>query len=279
MRRLPSRACADTGRRIALRRLPAARRAVPTAWRGFPARLSRSPDISSYAKTASDCAFGAGGSTFLQSGCDVQFKDSVRSSVRDTPMGESVSQQTDAARVHRFSPKWWAKVAMQVALDPAVSDKACRVYTLISAHAKGNTADVGQRRLASLMRKNQAYISRRVNELRKSGWLGTKNVGKGRRTVYVLLSAAYEGEPSSDAVASPPSAEVQCARCHCARKAIPASGICRKCVREMNEERMLMVAREKLGPQATLEELALECHIQRITPRIRKILRRLERAA
>jgi hypothetical protein len=47
----------------------------------------------------------------------------------------------------------------------------------------------------------------------------------------------------------------------------------------MEEERVLTVAREKLGPQATLEQLALECPIQRITPRIRKILRRLERAA
>jgi hypothetical protein len=42
---------------------------------------------------------------------------------------------------------------------------------------------------------------------------------------------------------------------------------------------VLAVAREKLGPQATLEELALECYIQRITPRIRKILQRIERAA
>jgi hypothetical protein len=37
--------------------------------------------------------------------------------------------------------------------------------------------------------------------------------------------------------------------------------------------------RVNVGADATLEQLALECHIQRITPRIRKILRRLERAA
>ncbi len=72
---------------------------------------------------------------------------------------------------------------------------------------------------------------------------------------------------------------MQCAHCHRTRKALPLSGICRKCVREMNQERVLAVAREKLGPQATLEELALECYIQRITPRIRKILQRIERAA
>jgi hypothetical protein len=47
----------------------------------------------------------------------------------------------------------------------------------------------------------------------------------------------------------------------------------------MEEERRLRVARDKLGADATLEQLALECHIQCITPRIRKILRRLERAA
>ena len=49
--------------------------------------------------------------------------------------------------------------------------------------------------------------------------------------------------------------------------------------REMNEERRLIAARQELGPDATIEQLALHCHIQRITPRIRKILRRIERAA
>ena len=171
---------------------------------------------------------------------------------------------------------------MQVALDPAVSDKAYRVFTVIAAYGKGNIANVGQRRVAALMGKTQSYISKRVQELRKSGWLGTKNVGSGRRTVYVLLSAAYEGEPSADAVASPPSSQsagVQCAHCRRMRKALPISGICRKCIREMNEERRLIVARQELGPDATVEQLALHCHIQRITPHIRKILRRVERAA
>jgi len=98
----------------------------------------------------------------------------------------------------------------------------------------------------------------------------------------VLLSAAYEGEPPADAVAVPPSGPptgVQCAHCHRMRKALPISGICRKCIREMNEERRLIAARQELGPDATVEQLALHCHIQRITPRIRKILRRIERAA
>jgi len=62
-------------------------------------------------------------------------------------------------------------------------------------------------------------------------------------------------------------------------KAVPACGICRKCLREMEDERMLRVARERLGAVATPEQLALHCHIQRITPQIRRILRRIERAA
>ena len=37
--------------------------------------------------------------------------------------------------------------------------------------------------------------------------------------------------------------------------------------------------RVKVGADATLEQLALEWQIQRITPRIGKVLRRIERAA
>jgi len=66
---------------------------------------------------------------------------------------------------------------MQVALDPTVSDKAYRVFMVIAAYGKGNIANVGQRRVAKLMGKTQSYISKRVQELRRSGWLGTKNVG------------------------------------------------------------------------------------------------------
>jgi ribosomal protein S14 len=197
-------------------------------------------------------------------------------------MTESLSRKPIPLYGIAFSPKWWARAAMQVALDPAVSDKAYRVFTVIAAHGKGNIANVGQRRVAKLMGKTQSYVSKRVKELRGSGWVGTKEVGTGKRAVYVLLSAAYEGEPAADSVAAPPSypqAGPHCSRCHCARKAIPACGICRKCLREMEEERMLRAAREKLGANATLEELALECHIQRITPRMRRILRRMERAA
>ena len=198
-------------------------------------------------------------------------------------MAESLSQQTDSTIRNRFSSKWWGKAAMQVALDPAVSDKAYRVFTVIAAYGKGNIANVGQRRLALLMGKTQSYISKRVHELRKSGWLGTQQVSSGKRTVYVLLSDAYGGTQRATQVSTPATPEsatgVKCSNCHRLRKALPASGICRKCVREMEEERTLRVAREKLGADATLEQLALECHIQRITPRIRKVMRRIERAA
>ena len=75
---------------------------------------------------------------------------------------------------------------MQVALDPAVSDKAYRVFTVIAAYGKGNIANVGQRRVAALMGKTQSYISKRVQELRKSGWLGTRNVGDSVRCLAIF---------------------------------------------------------------------------------------------
>src|ERR1039458_4515239 len=159
--------------------------------------------------------------------------------------------------------------AMRGALDPKVSDKAFRVFVVIGGFKPKNIniVNVGQRRIAKLMQKSQWYVSTRVKELRKSGLLGTRQVANGKRTVYILLSEAYGAKAvEAEGIAG-------------AGDAIPACGVCRKCLREMEEERVLTVAREKLGPQATLEQLALECPIQRITPRIRKILRRLERAA
>jgi len=214
----------------------------------------------------------------------VQFEDSVNEfSERDNAMSLSLSEQTDNANaVIAFSPKWWAMVAMQVALDPKVSDEAFRVYSVVAAYKPqgSNVVSVGQRLVAHRLGKSQPYVSKYIQELVEAGWIGVQQVSDGKRAVYVLLSEAYSASAAkADGLTESVAAGVQCTRCHKDTKAIPACGICRKCVREMNEERMLRAAREKLGPQATLEELALECHIQRITPRIRRILRRMERAA
>ncbi len=213
------------------------------------------------------------------------FEDSVFNiPERDSANALSVFEQTDSGiEPIAFSPGWWSMAAMQVALDPKVSDKAFRVFVVIGGFKPKNIniVNVGQRRIAKLMQKSQWYVSTRVKELRKSGLLGTRQVANGKRTVYILLSEAYGAKAvEAEGIAGAGDAPgMKCSKCRVVRKAIPACGVCRKCLREMEEERVLTVAREKLGPQATLEQLALECHIQRITPRIRKILRRIERAA
>src|SRR5688500_3801305 len=131
--------------------------------------------------------------------------ESVLLSVRDSAMTESVLAESDSTIRNSFSPNWWGKAAMQVALDPKVSDKAYRLFTIIAAFSEGNFANVGQRKLARLMGKSQSYISKRVKELRKSGWLGTKASRNGERTAYILLSPAYGprrpvgGEPGGNA--------------------------------------------------------------------------------
>jgi DNA-binding MarR family transcriptional regulator len=226
----------------------------------------------------------------------VQFEDSVNEfSERDNPMGLSLCEETDnpmalslsgqnnnTDAVMGFSPRWWAMVAMQVALDPKVSDEAFRVYAVVAAYkAQGsNVVSVGQRLVARRLRKSQPCVSKHIRALVEAGWIGVQQVADGNRAVYVLLSEAYSASAAkANGVTGSVAPGVQCARCHKDTKAIPACGICRKCLREMEEERKLRVAREKLGAEATLEQLALECHIQHITPRIRRILRRLERAA
>jgi DNA-binding MarR family transcriptional regulator len=214
----------------------------------------------------------------------MQFEESVNEfSERDNAMSLSLSEQTDNANaVIAFSPKWWTMVAMQVALDPNLSNEAFRVYAVVAAYKPqgSNVVSVGQRLVAGRLRKSQPYVSKYIQELVEAGWIGLQQVADGKRAVYVLLSEAYSASAAkADGITESVAPGVQCSRCHKDTKAIPACGICRKCLREMEEERRLRVAREKLGADATPEQLALECHIQRITPRILKILRRLERAA
>jgi len=215
----------------------------------------------------------------------VPFEDSVFNvPERDSANALSESEQTDSGiEPIGFSPGWWSMAAMQVALNLKVSDKAFRVFVVIAGFKprNSNIVNVGQRRIAKLMKKSQWYVSTRVKELRRSGWLGTRQVPNGKRTVYVLLSQAYSVKAADAEGIAGVEIEtgLKCSKCRVVRKAIPASGICRKCLREMEEERMLRTARKELGAGATLEQLAQHCHLQRITPRILKILRRIERAA
>lgn len=200
------------------------------------------------------------------------FEDSVNEfSERDNAMSLSLSRQNGG----RWSLCRWR-------LDPNVSDEAFRVYAVVAAYKPqgSNVVSVGQRLVAGRLRKSQPYVSKYIQELVDAGWIAVQQVADGKRAVYVLLSEAYIASAAKAyGVAESVSPGVQCSRCHKDTKAIPACGICRKCLREMEEERTLRMAREKLGPEATLEQLALDRHIQRITPRIRKILRRIERAA
>jgi len=207
-------------------------------------------------------------------------------------MTESVLSETDSTIRNRFSPNWWGKAAMQVALDPKVSDKAYRVFTVIAAYAEGNISTVGQRRLASLMGKTQSYISKRVRELRRSGWLATKAVASGQRTIYVLLSTAY-GPAARASLKAPgestspePSARKEqvrspqhCARCRRPVKRPGKSGWCRSCMEDSNLDSRIQAARAELGQDATPEQLAAHLKNARLALKIRRMLEKSERAA
>lgn len=88
----------------------------------------------------------------------MRFEDSVNEfSDRDNAVAESLCEQGDNANgVIAFSPKWWSMVAMEVALDPKVSDRAFRVYAVIAAYKPhgSNVAGVGQRLVARRLRKS-----------------------------------------------------------------------------------------------------------------------------
>ena len=97
----------------------------------------------------------------------MRFEDSVKEfSERDNAMALSLCEQTDNHMAlslcehaepseAAFSLRWWAMVAMQVVLDPKVSDEAFRVFAVMAAYKPrgSNVVSVGQRLIARLLRR------------------------------------------------------------------------------------------------------------------------------
>src|ERR1035441_618162 len=142
------------------------------------------------------------------------------------------------------------------------------------------------------MGKTQSYISKRISELRGSGWLATKAVASGQRTSYMLLSAAYEPAapasvkaPIESVAPAPPAGKgqgqalQQCAQCHRPVRRRGKSGWCRSCINESNLKSCIQAARAELGDRASPEQLAAHLKNARLALKIRRMMEKSERAA
>jgi DNA-binding MarR family transcriptional regulator len=189
---------------------------------------------------------------------------SVKESVRDYP-GVIAFDQNRLLRGNRFDA-WFAKVPVQIAIDRRVKHREFRLYCVIAAHAfSGNVARVGQRRLATLLRISQTNVSRSINALIETGWLSRTPSPNGKRTEYILTSPAVFKPDSKPAPV--------CTQCQQFKRNLPITSICRECVKLANDRKRMAHALQTLGDNATDQEVAAFCEIDKITPRWRKIRR------
>ncbi len=109
-------------------------------------------------------------------------------------MSETVSGKSVSSRVKRSdvrSALWWARVPASVALDPAISSDAVRVYTLISLDVyEGRVARVGMRQMGKILDVSAATIMRRVKELLAAGHIRMRTEA-GRRAFYEVTSPVF----------------------------------------------------------------------------------------
>lgn len=105
--------------------------------------------------------------------------------MRETVSGRSVSSKV------KHSSRWFARVPATVALDPALSSDAVRVFSLISLDVyEGRVARVGMRQMGRILGVSAATIMRRVKELLAAGHL-RMSTEKGKRAFYEATSPVF----------------------------------------------------------------------------------------
>lgn len=127
--------------------------------------------------------------------------------------------------------------------------------------------------------KRQAIAS--IEKLCDRGYIRReRNPNPRRPDLLVLLcgALAIPAQATVD-VASEIKVRKQCGRCRRPVRSIGKQGWCRACVTEANLEIRIREAKLELGDGASDEQIATYLHLRKITGPVRKVLRKMERAA
>lgn len=90
------------------------------------------------------------------------------------------------------SPRWHGRVPGSVSLDSRLSDRAVRLYSLLSAYVfHGTTTSIGQRLLAERLGWSQSKVNRAMAELIACDHVVPTEVGVGSRAIYHLTSPVF----------------------------------------------------------------------------------------
>jgi len=190
--------------------------------------------------------------------------------VHDTP---GVSPTTPLEIARRISgrsevSRLFGRISLISIVDSRIADKAHRVFALIAACSWRVPCVLAYEEIAFAVNSSRVQVIRHVGALEGLGYIAVTRA-RNQRNAYSVPGMT----PQS------PSPSVECPSCHKPCRRLGKAGVCRGCAASVELERQVRQAREFLGDSATDEEIAAHLHIQKITPRITRVLRKLERAA
>ena len=162
----------------------------------------------------------------------------------------------------------FGRISLISIVDSRIGDKAHRVFALIAACSWRVPCALAYDEIAFAVNSSRVQVIRHVGALEGLGYIAVTRA-RNRRNEYSVPGMT----PQS------PSQSVECPSCHKPCRRLGKAGVCRGCAASAELERQVRQAREFLGDSATDEEIAAHLHIQKITPRITRVLRKLERAA
>lgn len=190
------------------------------------------------------------------------------------------------------SERWFARVPASVLLDAELSAgaKAAHAAMALPIEKGQSTVKIGMRLLGRLTEgRGKTTALRWIAELERRGHIMRQKGASGARNTYSLSSPVFatrskgsrqgvdttlENVAEDESTLRQPVQIQHCSECRRPVKQLGKTGWCRTCVHDANLVRDWMAAKADLGPNATEEEIAHRLHLEKITARMRKILRR-----
>jgi hypothetical protein len=153
----------------------------------------------------------------------------------------------------------FGRVPMEVVADQRLEHLDVRVYAAMAGFERRGSIHAGLRLISRTVGAAINTVRKSMATLDKCGHLEVYKADRGERARYRLMSPVFR---AAVGVQSEPA---ECMECHRPCRKLSKAGHCRTCATRLDRERQWTAARAVLGHDATLEQIAMHLHIDKIT--------------
>ena len=165
----------------------------------------------------------------------------------------------------------WGKGPLLSVCNPNLSDRQYRILGLLAVHLwKDSVVSLSYPEIGWAVNCSERQVMRDTKALESKGYLKIRRQHNAVNE-YQMVSEVFRSKSGAETVARVQS----CGACHSQGKRLNRIGVCYACADDMRWRQ----AREELGPEASMLDVAGLLDLKRITKRWERVARRADRPA